>query len=176
MHVLYTTDGTMYVLSTYSQDTWTQVFSSDGLMPGVSSASLAINGEGNPCAALQDYDTYNAVVVCVVGGTAQRLASTGLPAESWNVRLACNPISKQLYMAFFDQQGKISLMTYNGTSWEYVGASGFASGSNKLHLAFSGNGTPFIAYEVFDPTEEQSYWNVMRFASPGSAFSDSSPA
>ncbi len=52
------------------------------------------------------------------------------------------------YVAYVDgMSGKINVMKFDGTSWIPVGQAGFsAQWSNGLSLAFSSDGTPYVAY------------------------------
>jgi len=71
--------------------------------------------------------------------------------DTWYVSLAINN-SNNLYVGYQDGSGgnwsKSSVMTFNGSSWEYVGSSGFSAGASyHQSLAIDDSNNLFITYQ-----------------------------
>ena len=96
--------------------------------------------------------------------------NTGNPNLSFGsywTSLAFSPVNGQPYVAFNDiQYGfAVCVMTYDGTSWQYVGNPGFSAGSADLlsgSIAISPSGQPYVAFND-DQFHPDGRLTVMKF-------------
>lgn len=82
-------------------------------------------------------------------------------------RLAINPEGEP-YIAFKirkDDNNKMSVLKFNGASWEQVGAEGFSGQVNGSHYAFdiAPDGTPYVAYGDQEAESLKGALSVMKF-------------
>jgi hypothetical protein len=114
--------------------------------------SLAVHN-GTPYMAFRDGGDFSRASLMKFNGTAwEHVGDTVFtPDIVYHISLAFG--NGAPYVAYQDGQpgvayAKASVMKFNGTAWEQVGAPGFSGdgGAYEISLAFSG-GTPYVAYQ-----------------------------
>ncbi|MCI5190829.1 MAG: hypothetical protein D3905_13785, partial [Candidatus Electrothrix sp. AS4_5] len=90
--------------------------------------------------------------------------------SSYDINLAFDSNSRP-YVAYQDCRDyadgygcKASVMSFNGASWEQVGAAGFSPDSAyDISLALDSSGRPYVAFNYWDSTNNSYKVGVMRF-------------
>jgi Secretion system C-terminal sorting domain len=153
------------LLSTNAQD-W-EVVGQQGFSDDVASdITLKINNENIPYVCFVDHTDFKTVVMKLEGETWQSVGPYGLTEGSSTLPWPSFAISNSdvPYVAFKDasHNNKLTVMSFNGTSWEILGTPGFTATivDNNSSLAVDSNGVPYVCYEdIYHQT------TVMKFIS-----------
>jgi len=126
-----------------------------GFTPGqAGTPSLALSPNGEPTVAFIDYaHSSKATVMKFDGVNWVYIGNAGFTASYvyYSISLAYNPVNGQPNVAFIDwaQNGKASLMAYNGINWEYIGPSGLMNASLRNTPALSADGSLAAGHIIF---------------------------
>ncbi|MCI5197626.1 MAG: hypothetical protein D3919_15680 [Candidatus Electrothrix sp. AW5] len=145
---------------------WEQVGTAGFSPDSAGDISLALDSSGRPYVAFSYWDSTNnrsKVGVMRFNGTSwEQVGAAGfsLGDEASGIQLALDS-SGRPYIAYrdgYDDYGKASVMRFNGTNWEQVGAAGFSPGSSyNPSLALDSNDRPYVAFRYWEGV------SVMRF-------------
>ena len=152
-----TADPTSPVAATSGSTTFTVHFDPSAI--GVRSATISIANNDS------DENPYNFNIqgtgTTAATTTWQIVGSAGFSADYADYTSLALDASGTPYVAYSDwnNDGKASVMKFNGSSWVNVGSAGFTLGrADYISLAIY-NGTPYIAYEDYPSTKA----SVMKF-------------
>lgn len=138
----------------FNGSSWEYV-GAQGFSPGnITDLSFAIASDGTPYVAFGDEETtlYGQITVMKYNGSSWVLVGDrGFSNDRGNnVKLAINSTGTP-YVAFRDRTlsitNKLTVMKYNGSSWELVGDAGFTStATDEITFAIDPNDIPYVAY------------------------------
>lgn len=118
-------------------------------------SSFAIAPDGTPYVLYAEKNNdYKLTVRKYDGNSWVAVGAPGFSAQgnySWNISISFNSGGTP-YVAFQDSAygNRASVMTFDGTSWVYVGTPGFSPyRTHGLSLVVSGSGTPYVYYDRF---------------------------
>jgi hypothetical protein len=139
-----------------------------GVVGGVASTSIAINGSNNIYVGYADGNVGNGVTVRIYNtgtGNWDLVGPQGFAGPANYVSLAINPITSEPYVLFNDQSnsGKAAVWRYDTAAgaWVNVGTQGFSSGlASGVSLKFDSTG---IAYAGFKDAGIGNKGTVMKF-------------
>ncbi|MCX6247201.1 MAG: T9SS type A sorting domain-containing protein [Bacteroidetes bacterium] len=125
-----------------------------GFSPGQAGMPcLAISPAGEPVVAFMDYTQASKASVMKFDGTNWVfIGDAGFTPSSiyYSLSLAFNPVTGLPAVAFTDwsQNGKVSVMNFNGSSWTMTGSAGFSVGNavSYTNLTFNTAGEPYVSY------------------------------
>ena len=137
----------------YDGRAWTTVGSPRFTASDAWSTSIAIDTDGTPYVAYEDFGNGARATVMKFNGTDWvNVGTPGFSAGSvYNTSLAINQGGTP-YVVYQDSANgeKATVMKFNGTAWVTVGSAGFSAGVAGLgvrSIAIDGAGTPYVAYE-----------------------------
>ena len=138
----------------YDGSSWVAVGSPGGFSDSVAVyTKIAIDRNGTPYVVYMDYGHNYGATVMKYNGPAPAgwvtVGSAGFSAGSVVYTSIAIDSGGTPYVAYQDygNQGKATVMKYNGSSWVVVGSPGFsASASWPMDIAINNSGSPYVVY------------------------------
>lgn len=160
-YVLYTNGSstTMMAVMKYDGNAWVPVGNITNAITG--RPALGFDTSGAPYVAYSNPSLINRATVIKWNGTSWAPVSptTGLSSlAATGYKMATDSANNRLYLAFYDNGSGATVMMYDGSAWQPVGASGFAPG-NIDDLVISKSGVPYVSIRAGDSARIFRYMN-----------------